>query len=215
MKRSLFVSALLVFAVACSKSEPPAPAATTPASNPPGAAPASATSKEPAITTMPKFEAAPVLDRIKAMSADQFEGRAPGTKGEELTVKYLEDEFKKLGLKPGNTDGTFVQKVPLVGITGANRKPRTSPGADGKKTFRWKDDVVAWTKHVADGAEIKDSEMIFAGYGVTAPEFNWDDFKGVDVKGKTIVVLVNDPQVPDAADPSKLDDKVFNGKAMT
>lgn len=215
MKRTLFASALIVLAAACSKSEPPAPAATTPAPAPPTAAPASVTSKGPAITTMPKFEAAPVLDRIKAMSADKFEGRAPGTKGEELTVKYLEDEFKKLGLTPGNSDGTFVQKVPLVGITGTNPKPLTIAGADGTKTFRWKDDVVAWTKHVADGAAIESSEMIFAGYGVTAPEFNWDDFKDVDVKGKTIVVLVNDPQIPDAADPSKLDDKVFNGKAMT
>jgi Zn-dependent M28 family amino/carboxypeptidase len=164
---------------------------------------------------MPKFDSAPILDRIKAMSADEFEGRAPGTKGEELTVRYLEDEFKKLGLQPGNTDGTFVQKVPLVGITGTNARPLTIAGAGATKTFAWKDEVVAWTKHVADGAAISDSEMIFAGYGVTAPEFNWDDFKGVDLKGKTIVVLVNDPQVADAADPAKLDDKVFNGKAMT
>ena len=164
---------------------------------------------------MPKFDSAPILERIKAMSADEFEGRAPGTKGEELTVKYLEEEFKKLGLQPGNTDGTFVQKVPLVGITGTNTRPLTIAGAGTTKTFKWKDEVVAWTKHVADGAAISDSEMIFAGYGVTAPEFNWDDFKDVDVKGKTIVVLVNDPQVPDAADPAKLDDKVFNGKAMT
>ena len=64
---------------------------------------------------------------------------------------------------------------------------------------------MAWTKHVADGAAIEDSELIFVGYGVDAPEFNWDDFKDVDVKGKTIVVLVNDPQVPDPADPTKLD----------
>ena len=210
MNRLLAASAVLLLSVACSKSEPPAPAASTPAS-----APASAASKGPAITTMPKFDSAPILDRIKAMSADEFEGRAPGTKGEELTVRYLEDEFKKLGLQPGNTDGTFVQKVPLVGITGTNARPLTIAGAGATKTFAWKDEVVAWTKHVADGAAISDSEMIFAGYGVTAPEFNWDDFKGVDLKGKTIVVLVNDPQVADAADPAKLDDKVFNGKAMT
>jgi Zn-dependent M28 family amino/carboxypeptidase len=164
---------------------------------------------------MPKFDPAAILDRIKVMSGDEFEGRAPGTKGEELTVKYLEDQFKQLGLQPGNSDGTFVQKVPLVGITATNSRPLTIAGVGGSKTFKWKDDVVAWTKHVADGAAISDSEMIFAGYGVTAPEFNWDDFKGVDVKGKTIVVLVNDPQVPNPANPAALDDKVFNGKAMT
>jgi len=206
MHRTLFVPALLVLAAACSKAEAPSPAGS--------AAPASpaATAK---ITTMPKFEAAPLLDRIKTLSADEFEGRKPGTKGEELTVKYLEDAFKTLGLKPGNTDGTYIQKVPLVGITATNTSPLTIAGAGGRRTFKWRDDVVAWTKHVADGAGIRDSDMIFAGYGVTAPEFNWDDFKGVDVKGKTIVVLVNDPQVPDPADPSRLDPKTFNGKAMT
>jgi Zn-dependent M28 family amino/carboxypeptidase len=164
---------------------------------------------------MPAIDAAQILERTRALSADEFEGRAPGTKGEELTVKYLEDEFRKLGLQPGNSDGTFVQNVPLVGITGTNAQPLTITKGAQKATFKWSDEVVAWSKHVAPAASIKDSEVIFAGYGVTAPEFNWDDFKDVDVKGKTIIVLVNDPQVPDPADPSKLDQKLFNGAAMT
>ena len=207
MKRLLLVSLALAVSFGCSKSEAPPPAAGA------SATPASASGAK--ITSMPKFEAAPLLERIKTLSADEFEGRAPGTKGEELTVKYLEDAFRTLGLKPGNTDGTYIQKVPLVGITATNTSPLTISKGSTRRTFKWADDVVAWTKHVADGASIADSEMIFAGYGVTAPEFNWDDFKGVDVKGKTIVVLVNDPQVPDPADPSKLDQKTFNGKAMT
>jgi Zn-dependent M28 family amino/carboxypeptidase len=103
----------------------------------------------------------------------------------------------------------------MVGITATNTAPLTIASSSTKRTFTWKEEVVAWTKHVADGASIADSEIIFAGYGVTAPEFNWDDFKGVDVKGKTIMVFVNDPQVPDPADPSKLDQKTFNGRAMT
>ena len=74
---------------------------------------------------------------------------------------------------------------------------------------------MAWTKRVADTASIENSEIVFAGYGVTAPEFKWDDFKDVDVKGKTILVLVNDPQIPSASDPSQLDASMFNGKAMT
>jgi Zn-dependent M28 family amino/carboxypeptidase len=152
-----------------------------------------------------------VLDHIKVLSSDEFEGRAPGTPGEERTVEYLSGEFKKLGLKPGNTDGTYIQKVPLVGITGAQGKPLVI----GRSTFKWKDEVVAWSKHVADGAAIENSELVFCGYGVVAPEYSWDDFKGVDLKGKTMVVLVNDPQVPDAADPSKLDSRTFNGTAMT
>jgi Zn-dependent M28 family amino/carboxypeptidase len=168
-----------------------------------------------AITRMPAFETAPMLEHIKALSADEFEGRAPGTKGEELTVEYLEDQFRKLGLQPGNTDGTYIQNVPLVGITAANTRPLTVTSGSRKRTFKWGDDVVAWSKHVAETASIEDSDLIFAGYGVTAPEFNWDDFKGVDVRGKTIIVLVNDPQVPDPSDPSKLDPGLFNGNAMT
>ena len=204
MKRIVLIAVALIV-VACSKSEPPPPAASTPA---PAAAPT-------AITQMPKFESAPLLDHIKRLSSDEFEGRGPGTKGEELTVRYLEDAFKNIGLKPGNTDGSYIQRVPMVGITATNTAPLTISGAAAKRTFKWKDEVVAWTKHVADGASIADSDIIFAGYGVTAPEFKWDDFKGVDVKGKTIMVFVNDPQVPDPADASKLDQKTFNGKAMT
>jgi Zn-dependent M28 family amino/carboxypeptidase len=184
-------------------------------SSPPSGAGASAASTPPAITSMPTFEIAPLLERTKALSADQYEGRAPGSKGEELTVAYLEQEFKKLGLQPGNTDGTYVQKVPLVGITGKNTQPLTIAKGAEKQVFKWSDEVVAWSKHVADSAAIRDSDVIFAGYGVTAPEFNWDDFKDVDVKGKTIIVLVNDPQIAEASDPSKLDARMFNGNAMT
>ena len=123
--------------------------------------------------------------------------------------------FKKMGLAAGNIDGTYIQDLPLVGITATNTKPLTIAGGGKTTTFRWRDDVVAWTKRMADTASIENSELIFAGYGVTAPEFNWDDFKGVDVKGKTILVLINDPQVPDPSDSSKLDAALFNGKAMT
>ncbi len=168
-----------------------------------------------AITAMPQFESTRMLEHIKVLSSDEFEGRAPGSKGEELTLKYLEGEFKKIGLAPGNTDGTYVQDLPLVGITAANTKPLVVTGGGKKTTFRWRDDVVAWTKRVADTAAIENSELIFAGYGVTAPEFDWNDFKDVDIKGKTILVLVNDPQVPDRTDPSKLDAGLFNGTAMT
>ena len=156
-----------------------------------------------------------ILERIKVLASDEYEGRAPGTKGEDLTVKYLVDESKKLGLRPGNPDGTYVQKVPLVGITGAEAQPLTITKATQKKTYKWADEVVAWTRRVADSASISNSDIIFVGYGVDAPEYNWNDFKDVDVKGKTIVVLVNDPQVPEAGKPSELDAKMFNGKAMT
>ena len=178
----------------------------------PAAAPAAAPIP---VANLPKIEPQPILDRIKVLASDDFQGRAPGTAGEEKTIHYLEDEFKKLGLKPGNTDGTYIQKVPLVGITAAPTTPLTISKGGTKQVIKWRDEMVAWTKHVEDTASITNSEMIFAGYGVEAPEFNWDDFKGVDVKGKTIVVLVNDPAVPDPSNPGKLDPKTFGGDAMT
>jgi Zn-dependent M28 family amino/carboxypeptidase len=195
------------------------PAGCSGAPEKPASPPSTASAPTPALQTplasLPKVEPQAILDRIKVLASDEFEGRAPGTKGEDLTVQYLETEFKKLGLKPGNTDGTYIQKVPLVGITATPTKPLTIAKGGVKQVIKWRDEMVAWTKHVADTSSIEDSDLIFAGYGVDAPEFNWDDFKGVDVKGKTIIVLVNDPAVPDPADPKKLDPKTFGGDAMT
>ena len=179
----------------------------------PETAEASAPPRVP-IGQLPSLDMDAILQHTKVLSSDEYEGRAPGTKGEELTVKYLSDQFKKTGLQPGNTDGTYVQKVPLVGITPAPAPLVFRKGAQ-QQTLKWKDDVVAWTKHVADSASIQNSELVFVGYGVVAPEFNWDDYKGVDVKGKTLVMLINDPAVPDPSNPSELDPKTFGGKAMT
>jgi Zn-dependent M28 family amino/carboxypeptidase len=166
------------------------------------------------IGQLPDIDMDAVLAHTKELSSDQFEGRGPGTKGEDLTVAYLTDQFQKIGLKPGNTDGTYIQRVPLVGITPAPTPLVFKKG--GKEiTLKWKDDVVAWTKHVADSASIANSELLFVGYGVVAPEYNWDDYKGLDVKGKTLVMLVNDPPVPDQANPAELDAKTFGGRAMT
>jgi len=167
------------------------------------------------LASLPKIDAAAILDTTTKLAMDKFQGRAPGTVGEEITVGYLEMRLKELGLAPGNPDGTYTQKVPLVGITGTEAKPLTITKAGETGTIKWKDEVVAWSKHVAPSASIDKSDIIFAGYGVEAPEYGWNDFKDVDVKGKTIVVLVNDPPVPDPADPAKLDPKVFGGNAMT
>jgi Zn-dependent M28 family amino/carboxypeptidase len=166
------------------------------------------------IGLLPDIDMAAVLTHTKTLSSDEFEGRLPGTKGEQLTVAYLVDQFKKAGLKPGNADGTYVQKVPLVGITSAPAPLVVKKGRQ-EQTIKWREDYVAWTRHVAPTASVADSELVFVGYGVVAPEFNWDDYKGLDVKGKTLVMLVNDPPVPDPSNPSELDAKVFGGKAMT
>jgi Zn-dependent M28 family amino/carboxypeptidase len=154
-----------------------------------------------------------ILQHTKALSSDEYEGRGPGTRGEELTVKYLTEQYQRLGLKPGNPDGTYVQKVPLVGFTG---EPRASFTANGKTIdLKFPNDYVAVSRRFVPESKVENSDVVFVGYGVVAPEYGWDDYKGVDVKGKTIVMLINDPAVPDAADPSKLDERMFKGNAMT
>ncbi|MCU1384826.1 MAG: putative aminopeptidase [Acidobacteria bacterium] len=188
---------------ACSSEPKPAPAQLAPS-----------VSQHVPIGQLPAIDLAQLLAHTKKLSSDEFEGRAPGTKGEDLSVNYLADQFKSVGLKPGNSDGSYFQKVPLVGITPAPA-PLVLKQGTHTQTLNWKDDVVAWTKHVAASAALDNSELVFVGYGVVAPEFDWDDFKGVDVKGKTIVMLVNDPPVPDPANPDRLDPKTFGAKAMT
>src|SRR5436190_8630744 len=154
-----------------------------------------------------------LLKHIRVLASDEFEGRAPGTPGEERTVDYLQKQFKRIGLQPGNPDGTYLQDVPLVGITG---QPSASLKAGGKPLdiFLPKDCVI-WSRRVAEEITVPDSEMVFVGYGIVAPEYQWDDFKDVDVRGKTILMLINDPPIPDPKDPSKLDEKMFKGRAMT
>ena len=204
-KTGIFIAFAFV-AVACSS-----PQSKPSGENAPGPSP---TVQRTAIGDLPDVDVDAVLAHTKTLSSDEYAGRGPGTKGEELTVAYLVDQFKKIGLKPGNTDGTYIQKVPLIGIT-PSPAPLTLKRETAEKQLKWKDDVVAWTKHVADKASLDNSELVFVGYGVMAPEYNWDDYKGVDLKGKTLVMLVNDPPVPDPANPSELDPKTFGGKAMT
>jgi len=165
--------------------------------------------------SFPAIDGNAILQHTKILSSDEYEGRQPGTKGEDLTVAYITEQFKSAGLKPGNSDGTYIQKVPLVGITPDPGTSLTFKKGSRQQVLKFKDDVVAWTKHVAESAEIKNSEVVFVGYGVQAPEFSWDDYKGADLEGKTLVMLVGDPPVPDPADPAKLDPKVFGGRAMT
>ncbi|MGH7938467.1 MAG: peptidase M28, partial [Bryobacteraceae bacterium] len=159
------------------------------------------------------IDAAGLLAHIKVLSSDKFEGRAPGSKGETESVNYITDQFKKLGLKPGNPNGTYTQEVPLAGILGT---PTGSFSVNGMKMpLQSPNDFVAFTNRITPEVKVKDSDLVFVGYGVVAPEYGWDDYKGVDVKGKTLVFLINDPPLPDPGDSSKLDPKMFKGKAMT
>ena len=147
------------------------------------------------------------MAHIRALADDSMLGRGPGSLGEDRTVAYLTGQFQAAGLAPGNTDGTYIQKVPLVGIT-PQGKPALVFSKGGKNlSLKWHDDFVAWTKHVAAQARIDRSAVVFVGYGIEAPEFKWDDYKGVDLAGKTMVVLVNDPPLADS--------NQFGGRAMT
>ena len=153
-----------------------------------------------------------LLAHIKTLASDEFEGRAPGSKGEELSIKYIADQFKAIGLKPGNPDGTYFQEVPLAGIKSAP----TASFVVGEQTttLNYPDDYVASSARLQEQIKVN-SDIVFVGYGIVAPEYGWDDYKNVDVRGKTLLMLINDPPIPDATDPSKLDEKMFGGRAMT
>ncbi len=163
---------------------------------------------------LPNLDTARVLADITRLSSDEFQGRAPGGEGERLTVEYLTTQFKAAGLEPGNQDGTYVQKVPLVGLRPMVTSPFTVKQGGRSRTLRVLGDVVPFSTRVAEEVSLTDSELVFVGYGIQAPEFGWDDFKGVDVKGKTVLMLVNDPPVPGNG-PGNLDPAAFGGKAMT
>lgn len=153
---------------------------------------------------VPPFDESRLLDRIAVLSSDEFGGRAPGSPGEDLTVTYLSRAFAEAGLEPGNPDGTYVQQVPLVGMTTTEMTASSEPGG----AWRPGEEFVAWTKRVIPQVRAA-GELVFVGYGVTAPEYGWDDFSDasgpVDLAGKILVALVGDPP----------GEEHFGGAAMT
>ena len=168
---------------------------------------------KPPTAALDAISAEDMLRHVKTLASDEFEGRAPGSHGEELSVKYISAQFKTLGLRPGNPDGTYVQEVPLAGIKSAPTAAFTVGGQT--TTLHYPEDFVASSERLQPEIKVDKSEVVFVGYGVVAPEYGWDDYKDVDVRGKTILMLVGDPPVPDPHDPAKLDDNMFKGKAMT
>ena len=154
-----------------------------------------------------------ILRDIKTLSSDAFTGRAPGTRGEDSSIAFLQRRFREIGLAPGNPDGTYIQRVPLVGTTSSVETHLTAGGKP--LNVRWLDDIVAWSLHADSLVTVKPADIVFVGYGVVAPEYKWDDFKGVDVRNKVVVMLVGDPPVPDPRDSTRLDAATFRGKAMT
>lgn len=145
----------------------------------------------------------------RVLSSDEFEGRMPGSAGEEKTLAYLIERFKAAGLNPGNGN-SWLQEVPLVEITGKNHAPLSISGGKTALSYQHGAQWVGVTYREEAATKLADSELVFVGYGINAPEKGWNDYEGVDVTGKTVVILVNDPdwQSPGLEGP-------FGGKAMT
>lgn len=144
---------------------------------------------------------------IKELSSDEMQGRNPGTEGAKITKNFIASEFKKNGLTP--LDKTFFQEVPAVSSLVADKSFFTISFRDQDKKFDYGSEVVFWSKRNKGEQIIRSSDLVFVGYGIVAPEYKWNDYAGVDVKGKTVVMLVNDP----GFDTGKL--RLFNGSAMT
>jgi len=149
-----------------------------------------------------------LADHIKTLASDEFGGRGPGTPGEELTVQYLTQAFSSAGLKPANGD-SYVQHVPLVSIETLGSPKLMIAKGDQTLTFEYRSDMVIWTRREQQVSELHESELVFVGYGINAPERSWNDYDGIDVTGKTVVMLVNDPGY------ATQDPELFNGNAMT
>ncbi|MBN2243864.1 MAG: M28 family peptidase [Acidobacteria bacterium] len=145
---------------------------------------------------------------IRIVSSDEFEGRGLASRGEEKTIRYIRGEFERLGLAPGNGDSYF-QEVPLVSIKTDPETELAVRGNGGTGAFAYGKDCMVATRRESETVSLEDSEMVFVGYGIVAPEYSWNDYEGLDVRGKTVVMLVNDPGFA-TRDPA-----LFKGKAMT
>ncbi|EKE84725.1 M28 family metallopeptidase [Idiomarina xiamenensis] len=149
-------------------------------------------------------------DYLKTLASDEFGGRAPATEGEEMTVSFIENHFREWGLKPFNSEqDSYRQSVPLVKLIPYKVSSLTLNGAAGEHSFGYRTQMNAWTPRVTDRVDVTDSDVVFVGYGIVAPEYDWNDYEGVDVTGKTVVMFVNDPGY------ATEDESLFTGKAMT
>ncbi|HET7306965.1 MAG TPA: M28 family metallopeptidase [Gammaproteobacteria bacterium] len=159
-------------------------------------------------TAAASISAADIAHHIQVLASDKFGGRAPASPGEKLTIDYIRAHFKQYGLKPPVNDGYF-QTVPLVKVTTDPHTTLTVAGGNKPLHFDYANDMIVWTTREAKHIDLKNSPLVFVGYGIVAPEYHWNDYAGVDVKGKTVVILVNDPGY------ATHNPKLFTGRAMT
>ena len=199
MYRSLLLATAALAIAACTDIQVDNAPSTSPGSPFPGHA-----------ATKPTIEGADFAARVKALADDRFEGRGPGTEKGEAAADWIAAEMQRIGLKPG-ANGSYFQDVPTASITlDPTKSSFEITGKDGAKQLKFADEVAFWTPRFnKDDQQVKNSDLIFVGYGVTAPEEKWNDFKGVNVKGKTIVLMINDPGF------ITHDETLFKGRAMT
>jgi len=153
------------------------------------------------------FSGERIAKDIEYLASDELGGRAPGSHGEELAVNHLARAYEAMGFSPGNPDGSYFQEVPLIGTRLTNEPVLVLRGAGEPIELGYGEDFMGWTLRKQETVEVKDAPLVFVGYGIDAPEFGWNDYKGVDLEGKIIVMLVGDPPLPDTT--------MFGGKAMT
>src|SRR5688572_30104899 len=204
MTRSLTLCIAGALALAgCNRDATPA-AADAPASTASATMPASTSTHAFA----PALQPGDFAERVKVLASDEFEGRAPGSPGEEKTIAYLQSQFERMGLEPGN-NGEWTQTVPMTETTAKDGAVLDLVVRGKKHALKYGDDMVIGTRTGQAHVSVKGSDVVFVGYGVDAPEQGWNDYAGLDVKGKTVVILVNDPGFH-ANDPN-----LFEGRRMT
>lgn len=198
----LLMAALLAGLSACGgeQTAATAPVAATPAAPVTSTATADTAPDQPQLKSYTEF--------LKAISADEMEGRGPGTAGEKRTIEYLTTQLKQLGLKPG-PDGSYTQAVPMAEITGEVKTPLRFTSEAGELAPAHADDYVATSHRLDPENGVAEAEMVFVGFGVVAPEYGWNDYAGIDVKGKVVVTLINDPGFASG------DESLFRGRTMT
>lgn len=172
----------------------------------------------PPATDIAAFQYAPLssqalIEHVRVLASDEFGGRAPGTEGERLTIDYLERAYAAAGLEPGVTlpDGTrsWLQETTLVAATLTTPPTLTLTGRDGARNYTYATQFSAWTRRLDPTVDIQNAPLVFVGYGINAPELGWNDYQGVDMRGKIAVILINDPDFETG------DDRGFGGRAMT
>lgn len=191
------LSAGVIALAACATSDHP-----TPTSGP-----------EIAAFASPPLSAEALLGHIRVLASDEFEGRAPGTTGERLTIEYIQRAYAAAGLQPGvtlpNGERSWVQETPLVAATLSSPPTLTISGRDGARNYTYATQFSAWTRRLEETVTVANAPLVFVGYGINAPELGWNDYAGVDMHGKIAVILVNDPDFETG------DDRGFGGRAMT